>query len=118
MLKGLTCFHVDDVMISGPGNDPEFKRMMDKVKRLHCGTNENSTYLTSVVAEFERQRTSPSQLIRKSTLKKKVVSRCLAHRRKHMSETSSAEEHATLMAKRGRAGLVSETIHESTAGTF
>ena len=34
-LKGLMCFHVDDIMISGPKNDPEFKRMMDKVKSLH-----------------------------------------------------------------------------------
>ena len=31
-LKGLVCFHVDDVMISGPKGDPDFKRMMDKVK--------------------------------------------------------------------------------------
>ena len=29
------CFHVDDVTISSPENDPEFKRMMDKVKRLY-----------------------------------------------------------------------------------
>ena len=29
------CFHVDDVMISSPRDDPEFKRMMDKVKRLY-----------------------------------------------------------------------------------
>ena len=34
-LKGLMCFHVDDVMISGPKDDPELKRMMDKVKRLY-----------------------------------------------------------------------------------
>ena len=30
-LKGLMCFHVDDIMISGPKNDPEFKR----VQRLY-----------------------------------------------------------------------------------
>ena len=29
------CFHVDDIMISGPKNDPEFKRMMDKVESLY-----------------------------------------------------------------------------------
>ena len=29
------CFHVDDVMISGLKGDPEFKRMLDKVKRLY-----------------------------------------------------------------------------------
>ena len=29
------CFHVDDIMISGPKSDPEFKRMMDKVKSLY-----------------------------------------------------------------------------------
>ena len=34
-LKGLMCFHVDDVMISGPRDDPEFKRMMEKVKLLY-----------------------------------------------------------------------------------
>ena len=27
-------FHVDDVMISGPKNDLEFKRMIDRVKLL------------------------------------------------------------------------------------
>ena len=33
-LKGLMCFHVDDIMISGTKNDPEFKRMMDSEKSL------------------------------------------------------------------------------------
>ena len=32
-LKGLMCFHVDDIMISGPAEDPVFRRMMDEVKR-------------------------------------------------------------------------------------
>ena len=32
-LKGLRCFHVDDIMISGPAEDSEFRRMMDQVKR-------------------------------------------------------------------------------------
>ena len=34
-LKGLMCFHVDDIMISGPAEDPVFRRMMDEVKRLY-----------------------------------------------------------------------------------
>ena len=34
-LKGLVCFHEDGAMISGPKGDPEFKRMLDKVKRLY-----------------------------------------------------------------------------------
>ena len=43
-------------MISCPKNDPEFKRMMDKVKRLCiCGANGYSTNLISVVAEYGKQ---------------------------------------------------------------
>ena len=34
-LMGLMCFHVGDIMISGRKKDPEFKRMMDRVKSLY-----------------------------------------------------------------------------------
>ena len=43
------CFHVDYV------NDPEFKRMMVKAKRLYeCG-EWDSTNLTSVVSQYDKQ---------------------------------------------------------------
>ena len=98
---GLMCFHVDDVMISGPKNDPEFKRMMDKVKRLYewgeweqhefdqCGCRIRQATNKSVTVDQESYARKLS-LITMST-----------HRLKHMSEILSAEEHTTLMAKHG-----------------
>ena len=100
-LKGLVCFHVDDVMISGPRDDPEFKRMMDKVKRLYewgeweqhefdlcgCRIRQATDKSVTVDQECSARKTSPITMP--------------AHRRKHMSEILSAEEHTTLMAKRG-----------------
>ena len=35
-LKGLICFHVNDVMMSGPNNDLEFNRMMDMSLQQPC----------------------------------------------------------------------------------
>ena len=34
-LKGLMCFHVDNIVISGAADHSEFRRMMDKLKRLY-----------------------------------------------------------------------------------
>ena len=76
-LKGLVCFHVDDVMISGPKGDPEVKRMLDKVKRLYEWGSGNSTDLIRVVAEHDKQRTNPLQLIKGATPERSVSSRCL-----------------------------------------
>ena len=41
-----------------------------------------------------------------------------AHRRKHVSETMSQDEHTTLMANRGELNPLEKTIHDSIAGTF
>ena len=75
-LKGLMCFHVDDVMISGSKDDPEFKRVMDKVERL-CEWDEweQQRILISVVAEYDKQLTSPSHLIKRATSERSVSSR-------------------------------------------
>ena len=94
-------FHVDDIMISGPKNDPESKRMMDKVKSLYEWANGNVTNSISVAAEYVKQQTSPSRLIKRVTLGKIDLITMSAHRRKHMTETLSDSEHTTLMAKRG-----------------
>ena len=57
------------------------------------GANGNSKNLTSVAPESDKQQTNPLRwtLIMMS-----------AHRRKHMSETLSEEEHITLIAERGK----------------
>ena len=73
-LKGLVCFRVDDVMISGPKGDPEFKRMLDKVKRLYEWANGNSTNLISVVVEYDKKRADPLQLIKRGTPERSVSS--------------------------------------------
>ena len=95
--RGLMCFHVDDVMISGPKNDPEFKRMMDNVKRLYAWEQQ----------EFDqcgcrlRQATYKSVTVDQESYAWKIgLITMSAHRRKHMSETLSEEEHTTLLAKR------------------
>ena len=100
-LKGLMCFHVDDVMISGSENDREFKRMMDKVKSLY-------EWREWKEHEFDQCGCRIRQAMDKSTtIDQEVYCRkfCLitmsTHRRKHMSEILSEEEHSTLMAKRG-----------------
>ena len=99
-LRGLICFHVDDVMISGPKNDPEFKRMMEKVKRLYeCGEWEQH--------EFDqcgcriRQATNKSVTVNQESYARKIgLITMSAHRRKHISEVLPEGEHTTLMAKR------------------
>ena len=92
------CFHVDDVMISGPRDDPEFKRMMDEVKRLYewCEWEKH---------EFDqcgcriRQATDKSVTVDQESYARKIsLITMSAHRRKHMTEILSAEEHTTLMA--------------------
>ena len=98
-LMGLMCFHVGDIMISGPKNDPEFKRMMDKVKSLY----EWSEWERN---EFDqphiRQATDKSVTVDQESYARKIgLITMSAHRRKHMTETLSDEEHTTLMAKRG-----------------
>ena len=74
--------------------------MLDKVKRLYeWGEREQH--------EFDqcgcriREATDKSVAVNKRDTPERSVITMSAHRRKHMSETLSAEEHATLMAKRG-----------------
>ena len=73
-LKGLMCFHVDDVMISGPKGDPEFKRMLDKVKRLHEWGEWEQCGCTNLISVVDRIRL---QLIKRATPERSVSSRCL-----------------------------------------
>ena len=61
------------------------------------GANGNSTNLISVVAESDK-----SVIVDQESYVQKIsLITMSAHRRKHMSETLSTEEHTTLMAKRG-----------------
>ena len=100
-LKGLMCFHVEDVMISGPKNDPEFKRMMDTVKRLYEWGEWEQHEFDQCGCRI-RQATDKSVTVDKESYARKIsLITMSAHRRKHLSETLSAEEHTTLMAKRG-----------------
>ena len=100
-LKGLVCFHVDDVMISGPKGDPEFRRMLDKVKRLYEWGEWEQHEFHQCGCRI-RQATDKSVTVDQETYARKIsLITMSAHRRKYMSETLSAEEHTTLMAKRG-----------------
>ena len=100
-LEGLMCFHVDDVMISGPRDDSEFKRMMDKVKRLYEWSEWEQHEFDQCGCRI-RQATDKSVTVDQESYARKISLITLsAHRRKHMSEILSAEEHTTLMAKRG-----------------
>ena len=95
------CFHVDDIMISGPKNDPEFKRMRDKVKSLHKWGEWERNEFDQCDCRI-RQATDKSVTGDQESYVRKIIFITLsAHRRKHMTETLSDEEHTTLMAKRG-----------------
>ena len=88
-------------MISGPQNDPEFKRMMDKVKRLYEWSEWEQHEFDQCGCRI-RQATDKSVTVDQESCARKIsLITMFAHRRKHMSETLSAEEHTTLMAKRG-----------------
>ena len=63
--------------------------------------NGNDTNLTSVVVEFDRQRASPSQLIKRPTLGKLVSSQCLHIGVNTCQKRCRRREHATLVAKCG-----------------
>ena len=63
--------------------------------------SENSTNWTSVVVECEKQQTKSVTVGQESYARKISIITMSAHRHKHMSETLSADEHTTLMAKRG-----------------
>ena len=113
--QGLMCFYVDDVMISGPKGDPDFKRMLDKVRCLYeWGEWEQHEF--DQCGCRARQATDRSVTVDQELRKISIITMS-AHRRKHMSETLSAEEHTTLMAKTRRAEQVSNTIHDSTVST-
>ena len=102
-LKGLMCFHVDDVMISGPRDDPEFKRIMDKVTRLYeWGEWEQHEF--DMCGCRIRQATDKSVTVDQECSARKIsLITMSAHRRKHMSEIWSAEEHINIDGKTWRA---------------
>ena len=100
-LKGLMCFHVDHVMISGPRDVPQFKRMMDKMKRLYEWGQWEQHEFDQCGCRI-RQATDKSVTVDQESYARKIsLITMSAHQRKHMSEILSAEEHTTLMAKRG-----------------
>ena len=97
----LMCFHINDIMISGPKDNPEVKRMMDKVKRLY-EWDEWEQHEFDQCGCRTRQATDKSVTVDQESYVRKIsLVTMSAHRRKHMSETLSAEEHTTLMAKCG-----------------
>ena len=86
------CFHVDDVMISGPKNDPEFKRMMDKVKRLYEWDEWEQHEFEQCGCRI-RQATDKSVTVDQESYARTIsLISMSAHRLKHMSEILSAEE--------------------------
>ena len=91
---------------------------MDKV-RTSCtrGANGNSTNLISVFAEYDKQQTSPSQLMQESYARKNqshhnVRTPAQAHVRNLVSRRAH-----NIDGKTWRAELVSNTIHDSTVST-
>ena len=81
-LKGLMCSHVDNIVLSGPAEDSEFRRMMDKLKRLH-GSGEWERHEFDQCGCRLRQATHSTK---RSTLEKQVSSQCL-----HVDTTLTAK---------------------------
>ena len=76
-LKGLMCFHVDDVMISGPRDDPEFQTYDGEGETSVRVGRMGTAQIESVwFAEYEKQQTSPSQLIKRVTPERSDSSQC------------------------------------------
>ena len=98
-------------------NDSEFKRMLDKVKRLYEWGEWEQHEFDQCGCRI-RQATDKSVTVDQESYARKIsLITMSAHRRKHMSETLSAEEHTHIDGKTWRAELVSNTIHDSTVGT-
>ena len=76
-LKGLVCFHVDDVMISGPKGDPEFKRMLAKVKRLYEWGEWEQHELDQCGCRTRQATDKPVTIDKRATPERSVSSRCL-----------------------------------------
>ena len=103
-LKGFVSFHVDDVMISGPKDDPELKRMMDKVKRLY-EWDEWEQHEFDQCGCRTRQATDKSVTIDQESYARKI------------SRTTMSAHRRNIDGKSWRAELVSNTIHDSTVST-
>ena len=95
------CFHVDDIMIGGPKNDREFKRMMDKVNRLYEWGEWERNEFDQCGCRVRQAKDKSVTIDQESYAQKIGLITISAHRRKQMTETLSDEEHTTLMAKRG-----------------
>ena len=106
-LKGLVCFHVDNVMISRPKGDPEFKRMLDKVKRL-CEWGEWEQHEFDQCGCRIRQATDKSQ----DQSHHDVCTPTQAHVRNFLSGRTH-----NIDGKTWRAELVRKTIHDSIVST-
>ena len=108
-LKGLMCFHVDDIMISDPAKDPEFRRMMDKVNRLSEWSEWERHEFDQCGCRVQQATDKSITFFQEAFARKHCLSTMSAHRCKHMSETMSEEEHTE---------LAGNTIHESVVNTF
>ena len=88
-------------MISGLALDPVFRRMVNKVKCL-CEWSEWERHEFDQCGCRIRQATDNSINVDQETNARKMgLITMSAHRRKHVSETLSQDEHTTLMANRG-----------------
>ena len=82
--QGTYVFHVDDVMISGPKGDPEFKRMLDKVIRLFEWSEWEQHEFDQCACRI-RQATDKSVTVDQESYVRKIsLITMSAHRRKHM----------------------------------
>ena len=78
--------HVDDIMISGPAEDPEFRRMIDKVKRLYEWREWERHEFDQCGCRI-RQATDKSITVDQEAYTRKIgLITMSAHRREHMSE--------------------------------
>ena len=104
-------------MISGPKGDPEFKRTLDKVKRLYEWGEWEQHEFDQCGCRI-RQATDKTVTVDQESYARKIsLITMSAHRRKHMSETLSAEEHTTLIAKRGELNWLATQSMISTVST-
>ena len=100
-LKGLMCFHVDDIMLSGDNRDTDWRKMLDKIKGLYdWGAWESGTF-EQCGCRIQQTETGSILVDQEEYARKITLIPLTQHRRRHMQAPLNAEERHLMVAKRG-----------------
>ena len=98
-------------MISGLALDPVFRRMVNKVKCLYEWNEWERHEFDQGFCRIRQATDNSINVDQETNARKMGLITMSAHRRKHVSETLSQDEHTCAQS-------VCNTIHDAGAGTF